>query len=73
MEKGENEYWGAFCQQSEPVTFISLLLDFRKPSLKEPKGIRCRGGGEGRGEVRWAQGRKGLMMADGGRHGPNEV
>lgn len=73
MEKGQNEYWGALCQQSEPVTFISLFLDFRKRSLKEPKCIRCRAGGEVGGEVRWAQGRKGLMMADGGRHGPNEV
>lgn len=42
MEKGENEYWEAFCQQSEPVTFISLFLDFHEQSLKEPRGIRCR-------------------------------
>lgn len=45
MEKGENEYWEALCQQSEPVTFISLFLDFHEQSLKEPRGIRCRGVG----------------------------
>ena len=45
MEKGENEYWEALCQQSEPVTFISLFLDLHEQSLKEPRGIRCRVGG----------------------------
>ena len=45
MEKGENEYWEALCQQSEPVTFISLFLDLHEQSLKEPRGIKCRVGG----------------------------
>ena len=69
MEKGENEYWEAFCQQSEPVTFISLFLDFHE-QFEGAQRYQVQGSW---GEVRWAQERKGLVMADGGRHGPNEV
>lgn len=52
-----------------PSHFISLFMIFMNRVLKEPRGIRCRGVGD----VKRAQERKGLVMADGGRHGPNEV